>query len=67
MWVKNYHDNHYLDCEVNAFAAAMTLQVHALQPLPDAPSKAALTAKNEAADKPAFIQRTPQQSWFRRG
>lgn len=67
MWVKNYHDNHYLDCEVNAFAAAMTLQVHALHPLPDAPSKSATATKHEAPNKPAFIQRTPQQSWFRRG
>lgn len=34
VWIQRSRDNHYLDCEVNAFAAAATLQVHTLRPLP---------------------------------
>jgi phage terminase large subunit GpA-like protein len=30
-WVQVYPDNHYLDCEVGAYAAAETLQVHTLR------------------------------------
>ena len=33
MWVKHSQDNHYLDCEYLNFAAAHTLQVHALKPI----------------------------------
>lgn len=32
-WVQTSRDNHYLDCEVGAYAAAETLQVHTLKPL----------------------------------
>ncbi len=35
VWIlsKKGADNHYLDCEANALAAAINLQVHALQPI----------------------------------
>jgi phage terminase large subunit GpA-like protein len=38
VWIVKNRDNHYLDAEVNALAAAMTLQVHALRRAPEAPA-----------------------------
>ncbi|MCO5759965.1 MAG: phage terminase large subunit family protein [Chromatiaceae bacterium] len=34
VWLVKNRDNHYLDCEVNALAAALTLQVQSLPELP---------------------------------
>lgn len=34
VWVVRSKDNHYLDCEVGATAAAASLNVHALRPMP---------------------------------
>lgn len=66
LWVQVSRDNHYLDCEVNAFAAAMTLQVHALRALPA--QTTAQQQPEQAATPPrqTYIQQRPQGSWFRR-
>lgn len=32
VWIRRNKDNHYLDCEANALAAAISLQVHRLRP-----------------------------------
>ncbi len=37
IWVRASRHNHYLDCEVNAYAAALSLGVHELKPLPETP------------------------------
>jgi len=33
VWVQRQKDNHYLDCEANAYAAALSLQVQTLKPI----------------------------------
>jgi hypothetical protein len=38
IWLVRNRDNHYLDAEVNALAAALTLQVQSLQPPREAAS-----------------------------
>lgn len=64
VWVKNQSDNHYLDCEVNAYAAAMTLQVHAL---PQLERKQPETQPQQPPPKQGgFINRPQGGSWFRR-
>ena len=66
MWIRNYKDNHYLDCEVLAFGAATSLQVHALK---------AKTVKKESSghNLQQPVQRPQQQfiktnrnNWIRR-
>lgn len=60
-WAKKRADNHFLDCEVNAYAAALTLQVHSLQPLTDAvntdPNNPP-TKSQPSENKGGFIPRT---------
>lgn len=54
-WVVTSRENHYLDCEVNALAAALSLNVQALQPAPE-PEK---TPKSEttASQSTAYARR----------
>lgn len=75
VWVKIREDNHYLDCEVNALAAAKTLQVEALRPMEE------VIARREAEDQaaaermvnphtpkpaPGGLRQGRQSSWMRR-
>jgi phage terminase large subunit GpA-like protein len=65
VWVRNYKDNHYLDCEVLAFAAATSLQVHALR---EQETRREDDQKiQRPVDKPhkPFIN-PPRQNWIRR-
>jgi len=55
-WVRRSRDNHYLDCEVNAYAAAETLQVQTLKPLDPEPAK----PKPGSSHNPdGFVKRPP--------
>lgn len=51
-WIRKSRNNHYLDCEVNATAAAHTINVHKLGPSNDAPSSP-ITLPNSQVQQPA--------------
>ena len=58
-WIKRIRDNHYLDCEVLATAAAL---VEGADKIPAAPKKVAEIPRNETAGSP----RQPRGSFSRR-
>lgn len=64
-WIRRSRENHFLDCEILALAAALTLQVHSL-PRPDAPAP----EPAPGAPKPSFVaparSSAPRESFFRR-
>lgn len=67
IWLRRAKDNHYLDAEANALAAAITLQVHAL------PRTQSTQQSTQQSTPQATPQATPQRfvpraqgSWFRR-
>ena len=45
VWIQTKRDNHYLDCEVCAAAAASALQVHTLKPIDQEESKSPVLQK----------------------
>lgn len=54
IWVQIKKDNHYLDCETGAAAAASSLQVHTLKPINEAKGKReVLQKKNSIIQKPS--------------
>ena len=63
MWIQNYKDNHYLDCEVLAFAAATSLQVHALKERSASNSQKVQSPIPKPANE--FIKRNTN-NWLRR-
>ncbi len=61
VWQVNNRNNHYLDCEVGALAAALTLQVHTLKDIMYTTPNAA-----PATPAPGFINRPPSGGFIRR-
>ena len=48
-WVRKSRNNHFLDCEVNATAAATSINVHRLQPMQNAVAAPATSQQREPA------------------
>lgn len=73
IWLRRSRENHYLDAEVNALAAGISLQVHSLQQVDSAKAPA---VSSSAQPPPPVVNhpdppRQPwsgprRQSWFRR-
>lgn len=69
IWLRRSRDNHYLDAEVNALAAAMSLQVHALPQVASAkvPAGSSPPPLANHPDPPRQNWNGPKrESWFRR-
>ena len=64
VWVKNYKDNHYLDCEQLSFAAANSLQVHTLKPKKSASQPSAKMPPPGHKPQKSFIKQ--QQGFIKR-
>jgi len=66
IWVRHYKDNHYLDCEVLAFAAASSMQVHTLKEKKreTAPENKKLQKPVNPSQQQSFIKK--RQNWMRR-
>jgi phage terminase large subunit GpA-like protein len=58
VWVVKSRANHYLDCEVLAAAAAGSLNVHKLQPLPDKQPPPSGAPVQQATQPVGFKRRT---------
>lgn len=56
-WVRKSRNNHFLDCEVNATAAAYSLNVHKLPPLPDAVRSPTTSPASEAVPRRSGYER----------
>jgi phage terminase large subunit GpA-like protein len=63
VWVQRQKDNHYLDCETNAYAAALSLQVQTLKPIEQKEKPQNVKPKNSQSSG-AFIKR-PSGSFIR--
>lgn len=64
VWIKKSRQNHYLDCEALAVAAAYSLHAEALPPM-DAPAPEPKANPGTSQGPGGYIQR-PEGSWFNR-
>lgn len=64
VWILRQKDNHYLDCETLAHAAAMSLQVHTLKPIE--PTKPTGKAKRSVSPSGSGFVKTSDGPFIRR-
>lgn len=58
VWVRKSKDNHYLDCEVGATAAAYSLNVHKLQQVTDSKPTETITPSSEPTPESPYSRKT---------